>query len=139
MTKLGTRVICKGYLKKLPQRYVVPELTEEELAKADKHTKELYAYGNPIILESSNSIYQPKYTSVESDEFEGIIVDRRIISLGRVFENDYDDLWTGKNRIIVSDCKGSIACYKVYYRLGKSRLVPCFMAEEIKQRSRIND
>lgn len=127
--KLGQKVKCSGYLKKQKKRYCLPAesiLTKEQL--------EIASVCNPIYLKLMDEIEQENYKVIfceENKEFEGIIVGKQNINLYTHYVCDsYDNGNITKYYIqsfLAKEC--AIPCYKVYYRLGKSRLVPVNMVE----------
>lgn len=132
MTKLGTKVICKGYLHKTKKKYVMPELPTEDYNKEQRIVMECCLEGEDwCFCEIGGAIEQDQYEIKQSKEFIGIVVDIKEIALKRCYCVDYDD-YNDKCYIRTFDIKDSvIKVARVYYRLGKSRLVPCNMLKEL--------
>jgi len=110
--KLGTSVKCKGYLKKVKTHHIVPCFEDLENDQYYLH------FGGKIIDEDfSQTIMEFKPL-----DFEGIIVQIKDVATERYFylgENE----WSGKEYMSIQGDK-CVKCYRVYFRLGGSRLVP---------------
>lgn len=116
--KLGTKVKCSGYLKKVKTKHV-------ESAYAENLSNE--AMHMPYI-EIEDEIYQP-VKEVVKKEFEGIVVAKKCVNLYRCYEicDSGYQTYDGAS-ICVSGCD-YIDCYQVFFRMGGSRLVPIEMCE----------
>lgn len=126
MMKLGTKVKCKGYLKKVNTHHVIPWFDKdkqvEDFTDFDLH----HCDTNDLIIEED---YSQITKEVIKCKFEGIIVARKEVAMERYFVI-CDNPYTGTEFMRILDDK-IISCYQVFFRMGGSRLVPIEMCEEI--------
>ncbi len=136
--KLGDKVHCKGYLKKvnnLEYIYANKKHFNKENLKANNILEEPTHY-----LEEEGELNQITKTFVEK-EFDGIVVAKKEISIEnnytQAFRDIYDPITFGyvdSNYIdeVIVRKENYISCYKVFYAMGKSRLVPQSQIKEVK-------
>lgn len=122
--KLGTKVKCKGYLKKVNTHHVIPwfdkdkpikELTEFDLYHDSEHDK--------IIEEDYSQIIK----EIIKCDFEGVVVAKKEVAMERYFSIDTHP-YTDEDFMRILNDK-IIDCYQVFFRMGGSRLVPVDMCE----------
>lgn len=127
--KLGQKVKCKGYLKK----------TGNFICKTNDLPKDLYSTVTNGNFEIENYVArvnghvkrlnfdeEVKTKEIVQKEFSGIIVGKKETTLSICVTVEYG--YDGSEHERIWKCDFSY-CYKVYYALGKSRLVPCDMVE----------
>lgn len=126
--KLGEKVKCKGYAKKVKMKYCMPQYENPE-CYSDQELEIISAIGNELIfIEGTDTIFQKQFEIVEK-EFEGIIVGDKEIALIKAFSCEYDD-YKGEEYIYSFVKKEDLVkCAKVYYGFNKSRLVPLDLIE----------
>ncbi len=136
--KLGDKVHCKGYLKKvnnLEYIYANKKHFNKENLKANNMLEEPTHY-----LEEEGELNQITKTFVEK-EFDGIVVAKKEISIEnnytQAFRDIYDPITFGyldSNYIdeVIVRKENYISCYQVFYAMGKSRLVPQSQIKEVK-------
>lgn len=130
----GKKVYCKGYLRKVPIKYVYAN--EEHLKKIALNYEDIeYLKKDMISLENKDYLEQ-KTKDLHECDFEGIIVGAKEVSTLNYYEQAtcavYDPESLGYvdekflNAIKVEK-EGYVKCYVVYYANNKSRLVPVEM------------
>lgn len=136
--KLGDKVKCKGYLKKinnLEYIYANKKHFNKENQKAQGILEEPKHY-----LEEDGEINQFTKTFIEK-EFVGIVVSKKEVSIenhySQAFRDIYDPVTFGyvdSNYIdeVVVEKENYITCYQVFYAMGKSRLVPISQVEKVE-------
>lgn len=128
--KLGDKVKCKGYLKKvdnLEYIYANKKHFSKENLKAQNTLIEPSHY-----LEEEGEINQFTRTFI-AKSFEGIVTAKKEVSIennySQAFRDIYDSVTFGYVDSIYIDevvvrKENYITCYQVFYAMGKSRLVP---------------
>lgn len=133
--QLGQKVKCSGYLKKQRKRYCLPSFSQFE--NFSEEQKQIVMYADPIFIEVCDCVEQENYKVIfceENKEFEGIVVGIKKVNLFIYYACDtHDDSFGDSKDYIYTFAKkeNAISCYKVFYALGKSRLVPINMVEVI--------
>jgi len=140
--KLGTKVKCKGYLKKVDTKHVA---LESEKADYNIDTDDInkmmaaleinhFCTNNDVIFiedEVSQDIKQ-----VIQCDFSGVVVAKKLVATSRwysVVDHEYRSYSSAPgidSGIEVAHCN-YIDCYQVFFRMGGSRLVPIDMCEVI--------
>jgi hypothetical protein len=127
--KLGQKVKCKGYLKK-SGNYVLgrdnwQKADNIEKLVEDKEVKNFVAIINGE-FKGLNYEEDVTLTKIVQKDFKGFIVGKKTVYSTIYLEINYQ--YDGGEYEIFST-NNPIACYKVYYAFGKSRLVPCELVE----------
>lgn len=140
MLKLGDKVKCKGYLKKinnLEYIYANKKHFDKENQKAQGMLEEPNHY-----LEEDGEINQFTKTFIEK-EFTGIVVAKKEVSIENYYQQAFKDIfdpvtfgYVGINYIdeVIVEKVNYITCYQVFYALGKSRLVPTSQIEKVEDK-----
>lgn len=135
--KLGQKVECNGYLKKikgLDYIYATKKHFEKENIKANGMLEE------PKFYLDDECEYKQKTMEIKYKHFKGIAVAHIYVSTENLYtlaeREIFDPITYGfVDYEIKDECKvekiNYIECYRVYYSMGKSRLVPINLVEEI--------
>ena len=133
--KLGDKVQCKGYIVKKHIEYIYA--TKKQFDKENKEAN--FTLDNPnFYLDNFEDYYQETKKIIEK-EFAGIVVGKTKVSMKNYYtlaERDiFDPVTLGYvDTEIKDECKVEkidyIDCFKVYYAMGKSRLVPITKIEK---------
>jgi len=134
--KLGTKVKCNGYLKKVDTKHVDLESNRKNVIGDDKLTKEMCELLNITEDWSDNTIFIEdevyQYIKIiKMRNFEGIIVANKRVTTTRWYETvdeSYGYSREDKPGIKVTHCD-YVDCYQVFFRMGGSRLVPIELCE----------
>ena len=131
--KLGTKVKCKGYFKKVDTKHVALEssrkniINDNDICKLLNITEDLS--DNTIFIEDEVS---QDIKTIVFKEFEGVVVAKKSIALARWYEVVDESYGYGdvnvKSGIKVTHHRYT-DCYQVFFRMGGSRLVPIEMCE----------
>lgn len=131
----GRKAYCKGYLRRIPIKYVYAN--EEHLKKIALNYEDIeYLKEDMLSLENEDYIEQRTKELYEHD-FEGIIVGAKEVSTMNYYEQAscpvYDPASLGYVDEKFLDAirvekQGFVKCYVVFYANNKSRLVPVEMA-----------
>jgi len=116
--KLGTKVKCKGYLKKVKTHHVIPYFSDPN--------KDENCLIDGVEIEEDITQITKEYIECE---FEGIVVAIKDVSTERYFELGENE-WTGKPYMRIHQ-EGGVKCYQVFFRMGGSRLVPIDKCEVV--------
>ncbi len=137
--KLGQKVKCSGYLKKIKGL----DYIYANKIHFDRENKiNDYMLDEPrIYLENiDDGEYKQKTMELIHKEFRAVAVEKKTVSTenfySQVTESIYDPVTFGYiDERLLDKVKvekiNYIECYKVYYAMGKSRLVPIDLVEEI--------
>lgn len=134
--KLGTKVKCKGYIvKKKNIEYVYANkkhfLKDVDIMEHD--------FEEPKFYVEDLGEYIQKITEIKNKKFTGIVVGITKVATEYYYtqaeKNIFDPIIYGYIGYQLLDQvnvekTGYINCYKVYYAMGKSRLVPVSLLEE---------
>lgn len=115
--KLGQKVKCKGYLKKNKLKYAVLKKDYDE-----NFTDNIICLDFDDVVTLHQEIY-----SVVSEDFRGVLVGTRNVYILMDLEIE-ENYFNGKEFIKCTKYE-PIKCAKVYYAMGKSRLVPLELVE----------
>lgn len=116
--KLGTKVKCNGYLKKVNTHHVIPYFADP--------SKDDICLIDGVEIEEDITQTTKKYIDYE---FEGIVVAKKDVATQRYFELGENE-WTGEPYMIIHQ-EAVVKCYQVFFRMGGSRLVPINKCEVI--------
>lgn len=125
---LGKQVICYVYLKKRKGLYYV---FANEKSYRRGYTGELLDDPKAYIMYNNESIGQRRYEFIECKPFKGIIVAKLNFPVSYrydVVENRFTGDPIDEVRVTRDEY---IECYKVYYGLNRSRIVPVKYCELI--------
>lgn len=136
--KLGQKVKCKGY--------IVKKTNIEYVYANKKHfKKDMGIFGDdveePKFYIEDLGEYTQKITEIKNKKFTGIVVGITPVATEYYYtqvEKDFFDpitygyVDTQPIDQVKVEKAGYIGCYKVYYAMGKSRLVPIDLVEEIE-------
>lgn len=128
--KLGTKVKCKGY--------IVKKTNIEYVYANKKHfKKDIGIFGDdveePKFYIEDLGEYTQKITEIKNKEFTGIVVGITPVATEYYYTQVEKDIFdpitygyvdTQPLDQVKVEKSGYIGCYKVYYAMGKSRLVP---------------
>lgn len=134
--KLGTKVRCKGY--------IVKKTNIEYVYANKKHFEKdmgIFAYDEEtkFYIEDLGEYIQ-KITEIKNKEFTGIVVGITPVATEYYYTQVERDIFdpviygyvdTQPLDQVKVEKTGYIGCYKVYYAMGKSRLVPIHLVEEV--------
>lgn len=135
--KLGQKVMCNSYLKKikgLNYIYATKKHFEKENIKANGMLEK------PKFYLDDEGEYKQRTMEIKHKDFKGIIVAHIFVSTENLYtlaeREIFDPITYGFVDCEIKDeCKvekiNYIECYKVYYSMNKSRLVPIDSVEEI--------
>lgn len=133
--KLGDKVKCKGYISKKNMKYIYA--TKKHFDKQNKEAN--FILDEPdFYLDDVDEYYQETKEIIEK-EFTGIVVGKAKVSMKNYYtlaERDiFDPVTLGYvDTEFIDECKVEkidyIDCFKVYYAMGKSRLVPSTKIEK---------
>lgn len=129
--KLGEKVKCYGYLKKVPTKYVYAN--EECFERLFEDREREWYRDNFIIMDECGERQTTR--EFESKVFEGLFLGFKSVSTandylriedenGEVIEKHIDEVMVQKERYM--------DCIHVAYGLNKTRLVPCDMFERLE-------
>ncbi len=131
----GKKIICNGYLKKIPTKYVYANI---------RHYDKMNDYpitGDEIFLSEDEEYIEQKTMEVCNCKFKGIIVGIREVSTKNYYEQatrsiyDPDTLGYDDEEFIDGvrvEKQDFVDCYIVYYTNNKKRLVPIDMIQKIE-------
>lgn len=128
----GEKVICDGYLKKLPKGYYLPRVDLEDYT--EKQMKILHNHSDKVtFVEPNDSISSLEYEIVERG-FGGVLVGVQNIKLEieiscESYENEFNDLLYYIYKHSYND--KIIQCAIVYYGMNRKRLVPLDMVKKL--------
>lgn len=147
-SKLGQKVKCSGYLIKAKDGVHLYKKGDKYIAYADI-PKDIETDTDRRIVSELKGLfdndYEPncyylncgewvdkKYYDIKDFSFNGIIVDKKKVIVKGIIGIDYGTTYGGgEYEYFYKQPTEIIECYKVYYAMGKSRLVPINKAEEI--------
>lgn len=125
--KLGSKVECKGYLKKCKKQYCLPNLKIENFTPSQL---EMIAKDNGDIrfIGVGEEISQQEYKFVEK-EFSGVFVGKQKIHTKKYFYFDGSEEYGYGDDLSVNiktrkENADMVEVAKVYYSCGHTRLVP---------------
>lgn len=133
--KLGDKVKCQGYISKKNTEYIYA--TKKNFDKENKEAH--FTLEEPkFYLDDVEEYYQETMETKEK-EFTGIVVGKTKVSMKNYYalaeRHIFDPVTLGYvDTEIKDECNVKkidyIDCFKVYYAMGKSRLVPSFKIEK---------
>lgn len=134
--KLGTKVKCKGYIvkkKHIEYVYANKKHFKKDMGSLFSDVKE------PKIYVEDLGEYTQKITEIKNKEFTGIVVGITKVATEYYYTQVEKDILSNITYGCVDtqpldqvkvEKTGYIDCYKVYYAMGKSRLVPVNLLEK---------
>ena len=133
--KLGDKVKCHGYISKKNTEYIYA--TKKHFDKQNKEAN--FILDEPDFYLDDIGEYYQETKEIKEKEFTGIVVGKTKVSMKNYYklaERDiFDSVTLGYvDTEIKDECKVEkidyIDCFKVYYAMGKSRLVPITKIEK---------
>lgn len=141
--KLGTKVKCTGYLKKVKTKHVEFESDRKKYRTTEDLIEEFESMAFSGVIDSSersnflaihevifiDDSCEQLHKELKCIDFEGVVVAKKSIATKRsyeIVENEY--AFKIESGIKVTHCN-YIDCYQVFFRMGGSRLVPVEMCE----------
>lgn len=145
--KLGTKVKCKGYLKKVETKHVALESERSKFKTAYELKQEfkdmaLWGVDKEFSYEAFMDVNEVLFVDCDDDlcqttkdiipcKFEGIIVARKRVPTKRWFSIIEQEYGHKIETQIFKEESNYVDCYQVFFRIGGSRLVPVKMCEVI--------
>lgn len=133
--KLGDKVKCQGYISKKNTEYIYA--TKKHFDKENKEAH--FTLEEPKFYLDDVEEYYQETMEIKEKEFTGIVVGKTKVSMKNYYalaeRHIFDPVTLGYvDTEIKDECNVKkidyIDCFKVYYAMGKSRLVPSFKIEK---------
>lgn len=133
--KLGDKVNCKGYISEKHLEYIYA--TKKHFDKENENVG--FILEEPKFYLDDVEEYYQETKEIKEKEFTGIVVGKTKVSMKNYYalaeRHIFDPVTLGYvDTEIKDECNVKkidyIDCFKVYYAMGKSRLVPSFKIEK---------